>query len=346
MAEAVNPGGSAASNTSLNAAKLAKNDEFYTQLSDIEKELKHYKEHFRGKVVFCNCDDPEESFFWKFFEAKFDVFGLKKLISTHYGRGKPSYKLEYDGRRSPEDKPIVRQTSLNGDGDFRSEECIAILEEANIVVTNPPFSLFREYVGQLVEHQKSFLIIGSQNAITYKETFKLIRDNQLWLGKTKPKEFKQPDGSIKVFGNIGWFTNLSHSRRNEELILFRTYAGNESFYPIYDNFEAIAVSKVVDIPVDYKGAMGVPITFLEKYNPDQFEILGLTKTWCNFANKKYPPQVQVSANGTESVVTKLNDGAVLKVASPPVGETYYKVAGCFYVQTYPRVIVRRKAEEQ
>lgn len=262
--------GSSASNTSLHAAKRAKNDEFYTQLTDIEKELKHYKAHFLGKVVLCNCDDPEWSNFWKYFTLNYEHLGLAKLIATHYAQGESSYKLEYFGA----DRPLVH-TPLEGDGDFRSAECIELLKEADIVVTNPPFSLFREYVAQLVEYQKSFLIIGSQNAITYKETFKLIRDNQLWLGTTKPKEFGQPDGSIKVFGNIGWFTNLSHQKRNEELILFRTYASNEHLYPKYDNYDAIEVSKVVDIPVDYDGVMGVPITFLEKYNPEQFAIVGL-----------------------------------------------------------------------
>lgn len=272
MADAL-PSGTSASNTSLHAAKKAKNDEFYTQLYDIENELKHYKEHFRGKVVFCNCDDPDWSSFWVYFQEGFEHLGLARLIATHYSQGKSSYKLEFDGRRSADGKPIVRQTDLEGDGDFRSAECVELLKEADIVVTNPPFSLFREYVGQLVEHGKQFLVIGSQNAITYKETFKLIRENRLWLGNAKPKQFKQPDGSIKTFGNICWFTNLPHNKRNEELILFRIYAGNEHRYPKYDNYDAIEVSKVVDIPADYPGAMGVPITFLDKYNPEQFELI-------------------------------------------------------------------------
>jgi hypothetical protein len=265
--------GYSASNTSLHAAKRAKNDEFYTQLVDIENELKHYKEHFRGKVVFCNCDDPEWYSFWKYFTLNFEHLGLAKVIATHYEQGEPSYKLEYLGKQVP---PV--KTPLIGDGDFRSEECVALLKEADIVVTNPPFSLFREYVSQLVEHGKQFLVIGSQNAITYKETFKLIRENRLWLGNSKPKQFKQPDGSIKTFGNICWFTNLPHKKRNEELILFRTYAGSEHLYPKYDNYDAIEVSKVVDIPADYTGPMGVPITFLDKYNPEQFEIVGMASS--------------------------------------------------------------------
>lgn len=257
-----------ASNNSLHAARAAKNDEFYTQISDIEKELRHYKDHLKGKVIFCNCDDPEWSNFWRHFTLKFEDYGLAKVVATHYAQGEPSYKLEFTGK----DQPVVR-TPLQGDGDFRSDECVEILKSADIVITNPPFSLFREYIAQLVEHEKKFLVIGSQNAITYKETFKLIRNNQLWLGITKPKEFGQPDGTLKVFGNIGWFTNLAHDRRNEELLLYRTYAGNESAYPRYDNYDAIEVSRVTEIPSDYEGAMGVPITFLEKYNPDQFEII-------------------------------------------------------------------------
>lgn len=339
MADAIRASGTAASNSSLSAAKRAKNDEFYTQLTDIEKELRHYKEHFRGKVVFCNCDDPSWSSFWVFFTRKFHDLGLAKIVATHYSIGESSYMQEYVGVGNPDDLPKL---PLIGDGDFRSPECVELLKEADIVVTNPPFSLFREYVTQLVTHGKQFLIIGNHNAITYKEVFPLIRDNLVWLGVSpRSMTFKQPDGTEKDV-NACWFTNLSHKKRNEELILFRTYSGNEMAYPSHDNFDAIAVSKTTDIPCDFEGAMAVPITFLDKYNPRQFEILGLTKTWCNFANKKYPPQTQVSANGNESVVTKLNDGAVLRVDTPPVGETYYTVNGCFYVQTYPRVIIRKK----
>ncbi len=264
---------SSASNGSLHAARAAKNDEFYTQLTDIEKELRLYKQHFRGKTVFCNCDDPEWSNFWKYFTLNFEHLGLAKVIATHFADGEPSYKLEFTGSG----EPLVR-TPLVGDGDFRSEECVAILKEADIVVTNPPFSLFREYLAQLVAEDKKFLIIGSQNAVSYKEPFQLIRANKLWLGINKPKQFGQPDGSLKAFGNIGWFTNLPHQKRGEELVLFRTYAGNEHLYPKYDNYDAIEVSRVSDIPVDYEGVMGVPITFLDKYNPAQFEILGMASS--------------------------------------------------------------------
>ena len=270
MAEEINAGGTAASNTSLHAAKRAKNDEFYTQLTDIEKELRHYKDHFRGKVVFCNCDDPEWSSFWLYFTLNFEKLGLAKVVSTHYASGVASYKQEYTGVTNP-----VKTTPLFGDGDFRSPESVEILKEADIVVTNPPFSLFREYVEQLVAHGKQFLIIGNNNSVTYKEIFTLIKKNQLWLGVSpRSMTFKLPDGSSKDV-NACWFTNLPHKKRNEEVVLFRNYSSNEGDYPKYDNYDAIEVSRVSNIPTDYAGFMGVPITFLEKYNPEQFEIVGL-----------------------------------------------------------------------
>lgn len=261
------------SNRNLHKASKEKNDEFYTRLPDIENELKNYKDHFKDKIVFCNCDDPEWSNFWHYFKLNFKHLQLKKLITTHYQQNGASYKLKMfiddDGNE------IINKTELVGNGDFRSEESIEILEEADIVVTNPPFSLFRQYIQLLINHEKLFLIIGSKNAITYKETFKLIQKDQIWLGVTSPKEFKQPDGSMKKFGNIGWYTNLTHKKRNEKIDLYKEYKGNESEYPKYENYDAIEVSKVINIPEDYEGIMGVPITFLEKYNPTQFEIIGL-----------------------------------------------------------------------
>ncbi len=259
-------------NGNLHSAKKAKNDEFYTQLEDIEKELRHYKAHFKGKTVFCNCDDPEWSNFWKYFTLNIDHLGLARVVSTHYEKGAQSYKLEcFPGGR-------VVKTQLAGDGDFRSEECIAILKEADIVVTNPPFSLFREYVAQLVKHEKKFLIIGNNNAITYKEIFKLIKENRVWLGiSPRSMSFKTGEGeTIQV--NACWFTNLSHKKRNEELILYREYSKAPADYPKYDNYDAIEVGKVKDIPCDYDGYMGVPITFLDKYNPKQFKIVGIMNT--------------------------------------------------------------------
>jgi len=276
-------------NKNLNKAKCVKMDEFYTQLSDIEKEMKHYKEQFKGKVVFCNCDDPRESSFFKYFALHFNSLGLKKLITTHYaGTGKPAHKIELtaadlvntnaDGGFGLPDVDYILEhgnvlTLLDDDGDFRSPECVELLKEADIVVTNPPFSLFREFVDQLVRYKKQFLIIGSDNAITYRDMFKLIKENKIWPGYDKVKEFRRPDGSIQKFGNIGWFTNLDVPKRHETMDLYRTYAGHEQDYPHYDNYDAINVGKVVDIPKDWDGVMGVPITFLGKYNPEQFELL-------------------------------------------------------------------------
>ncbi|MDQ1341031.1 MAG: Modification methylase [Campylobacterota bacterium] len=281
-------------NGNLRAAKKNKNDEFYTQLSDIEKELIHYKNHFKNKIVFCNCDDPKESNFFQYFALNFSHLGLKKLITTHYEKDSQSYKLvvehdiNKDGVINLDD---AIRTDLKGDGDFRSQESIEILKESDIIVTNPPFSLFREYIAQLMKYDKKFLVIGSMNAITYKEIFKHIKESRLWLGngfqsgnayfKTSHHTdsfakgvYNEETGLVK-FRNIVWYTNLDHKKRHEELLLYKTYEGNESDYPKYDNYDAIEVSKTKDIPKDYKGVMGVPITFLDKFNPEQFEILGL-----------------------------------------------------------------------
>lgn len=274
-----------ASNKKLHGARAAKNDEFYTQLNDIANELKHYRSHFEGKTVFCNCDDPLESNFWVFFSSQFGLLGLKRLVATHYVPEGQSYMLELFEEGG---EPV--RTPLQGNGDFRSPECVEILKSADIVVTNPPFSLFREYVAQLVEHGKRFLVIGNKNAITYKEIFALIRSNELWLGhgfsagnayfKTPNSEefgpgVYNPETGLVKFRNVGWFTNMEHSKRNEELILVKKYDPAE--YPKYDNYAAIEVRKVAEIPKDYDGVMGVPITFLDKYNPRQFEIVRFRK---------------------------------------------------------------------
>lgn len=272
----------------LHKARSAKNDEFYTRIEDIEGELRHYRKHFKNKVVFLNCDDPEWSNFWKFFELNFEFLGLKKLISTHFERDKPSYKLEISGDVNGDGKVNgldMIKTPLEQNGDFRSPECIELLKEADVVVTNPPFSLFREYVSLLVEHKKKFLIVGNNNAITYKEIFPLIQANKLWLGvnSNKTMEFRLPDSyqkwsRVDEDGNkygrvpaISWFTNLKHRKRNEELILVREYTQEE--YPEYDNYHAINVDRTKDVPADYMGPVGVPITFLNVHNPSQFEIL-------------------------------------------------------------------------
>ena len=288
-------------NSGLHSAKRNKKDEFYTQIVDIEREMSHYRRHFKGKVVYCNCDDPYVSAFFEYFTKNFDFLAQKKLITTCYksqrmdlfskNDSEEAIKLEYTGG-APNSLPTpddIGVTPLTGDGDFRSEECIAILKEADIVVTNPPFSLFSEYVKQLAGMDKKFIIIGHQNAITYKDVFPFIKENKVWLGygfKRNMAHFIAPhyedtacdadhrDGMIRVSGVV-WYTNLDHNKRHEELILVQCYRGNETAYPRYDNYDAIEVSKTQDIPFDYEGIMGVPITFLTKYNPEQFEIVGM-----------------------------------------------------------------------
>ena len=265
-------------NTNLHNAKKARNDEFYTQLSDIEKEMAHYKDFFKGKIVYCNCDDARESNFFKFFSNNFESLGLKKLITTGYKADGKGVKLVYEGDKNGNfmvDDAEVVVTELEGNGDFRSEECIELLKECDVVVTNPPFSLFREYVAQLIKYGKKFLIIGNKNAITYKEIFPYIKNNELWLGMNWVKDFVQPNGEVKKFGNICWYTNIGHARRNTPLDLYKKYSADE--YPKYDNYDAIEVSKVSEIPTNYEGVMGVPITFLDKYCPTQFEIVGLDR---------------------------------------------------------------------
>jgi hypothetical protein len=294
------------SNKNLHKANKAKKDEFYTQLSDIEKELGHYEKHFQGKVVFCNCDDPRVSNFFHYFSYNFEKLGLKKLIATCYknqdvnlfsqNSSEKAIYLEYAGDKNKDKVPNPEEIGiryLKGDGDFRSPECIELLKQADIVVTNPPFSLFREYVAQLMEYKKKFIIIGSLNAITYKDFFKFIKENKVWLGQSihsGDREFGVPDDYpleaagcrvdengkkyIRVKG-VRWFTNLDYKERHEDLILIKTYKGHEEDYPKYDNYDAINVDVTKDIPADYSGAMGVPITFLDKYNPEQFEVIGL-----------------------------------------------------------------------
>ena len=268
---------SSQSNRSLIKASAAKNDEFYTRYEDINAEVMKYRRYFKDKIVYLPCDDPagKKSKFWTFFVDNFDAFQLKKLIATHYDTEGNAYKIWIDGDTTGDgyvDEGDSKQEDLESNGDFRSLECTAILQECDIVVTNPPFSLFRDFLAWILAAEKQFLIIGSQNAFTYKEVFPLIRDDKIWMGYNMVKEFYQPDGSIKKFGNICWFTNLPSMKRNEELVLVKKY--NSIDYPKYDDYDAIEVSKVANIPMDYDGIMGVPITFLYKYNPNQFEILG------------------------------------------------------------------------
>lgn len=293
-----------AKNSTLNKAKETKNDEFYTQLSDIENELKHYKEHFKGKTILCNCDDPRVSNFFHYFAYNFEHLGLKRLITTCYknqerdlfsqNNSERAIWLEYFGDKNGNRVPDPDEIGIHyfkGDGDFRSKECIDLLKQADIVVTNPPFSLFREYVAQLMEYGKKFVIVGTQNALHYKEIFPLIKGNLIWVGYCLPKLFRVPENyqclnekekkSIKTidgirykqFGNVLWFTNLDIEQRHDDLILYKKYSPKE--YPKYENFDAIDVEEVNDIPFDYYGIMGVPDMFLKNYNPEQFELVGI-----------------------------------------------------------------------
>ena len=278
-------------NNNLHSSRNAKADEFYTQIGFIENELKHYKDYFRDKVVFCNCDDPEWSNFWRYFHINFYHLGLKKLVSTHFEEDKQSYKMEVVAAENNDGQltmPEYIQTPLRQNGDFRSPECIEILKEADVIVTNPPFSLFREYVAQLMKYGKDFIIVGNQNAITYREILPLIMQDKVWLGynsghfwfrvpdyyEEKKTDFKIDENGVKWrrMGNICWFTNIDIEKRHEEMVLYKHYTPEE--YPKYDNYDAIEVSRTAEIPCDYYGIMGVPITFMDKYSPEQFEILG------------------------------------------------------------------------
>lgn len=388
-------------NESLSAAKAAKNDEFYTQYYDIEREINAYLEYdpdvFRGKVVLLPCDDPEWSNFTLYFAQHFQTLGLKKLISTSFAPDSKRFKTPYQPSLFEQDAPQFDPSKtcikgkifeldhdidgdgridfhdlewhyLEGDGDFRSREVTALRDEADIIVTNPPFSLFREFLAWIVQADKKFIIIGNINAITYKETFPLIKENKIWLGVTNFNTgmyFFVPDGfqyastykfereidgkAVNRVPGVCWFTNLEHGRRHQPLSLMTMeenimYSKHKEVrgkgYAHYDNYDAIEVPFTDAIPSDYEGVMGVPITFLDKYCPEQFQILGITKTWFGGANKIYPEQIQVSSNGNQSRVTKLNDGATICLDEAPSGETYYIVGDKFYTQVYARVLVK------
>lgn len=309
-----------AKNDNLHKAKDAKNDEFYTRIEDVAEELRHYKKHFAGKVVLCNCDDPTWSAFWRYFHLNFAELGLKKLISTHYDHTEPTYKMEYEGG-DDNDVEVGVKTSLEGNGDFRSKECLDLLDECDIVVTNPPFSLARAYAQCLREHGKKFVIIGDLNWITYKEIFPMLKDNEIWLGYSSVKEFVQPDGTIKKFGNKLWYTNLDIQKRHEKLILWKHFTPEE--YPAYLNVDnAINVDSMDNIPFDYYGIIGVPITFLSKYNPDQFEIIGIDKDLRK-------PMSKIAHPGEYN-----NSGTALYLP--------YSGNGFKYKATYRRLFIRRK----
>ena len=401
-------------NTSLGTAKAAKNDEFYTQYSDIEAEMNAYVEYnsdvFRGKTILLPCDDPEWSNFTKYFASNFERFGLKKLISTSYAKGAANKQLTLFEERSPlydakkhdthgklfvltydtdgsgniDMDDIEFSGYLDGDGDFRSAEVCKLRDEADIIITNPPFSLFREFLSWILDGKKQFVILGNMNAITYKEVFPFLKDNKIWLGYKSlnndmyfnvTDEYKQwlllnkKEGSAYkiingiVMGRLAsacWFTNIDHGKRHEMLQL-DTMKHNLKFnkklrkkfeneygkleYPRYDNYDAIEVPFTECIPSDYDDVMGVPITFLDKYNPEQFKILDITKAGAgNPASKikEYPRQIQVDKNKKHSFVTKLNDGADIVISTPSSGKTYYIVDNNMYIQTYPRILIRHK----
>lgn len=389
-------------NANMSAARSAKNDEFYTQWADIEREMNAYLEYdpdvFRNKVLLLPCDDPEWSNFAKFFALHFTDFGLKKLISTSYAADSKPASIGYqptlfestaphfdetrtrangkmfvlegqdmngDGVVNIED---LRWSYLEGDGDFRSLEVTALRDEADIVITNPPFSLFREFVGWLIDGEVKFSIVGSQNAVTTKDIFALIKAGKMWIGKGfakgdayfgVPESAKNDyasgvyDTSTKLvhFRNTTWFTNMDHGRRHEPLQLM-TMADNIKYskhkkvrgigYRQYDNFDAIDVPFTDAIPADYDGAMGVPISFLDKFNPEQFEIISLTQTWSDVSTKTYPSQVLVSPTGTKKTVGALNSGPAFKVDAPPEGQAYYVIGDDYYVSAYKRILIRRR----
>ena len=299
-------------NKRLTNARANKNDEFYTQLTDIEKELRHYKKHFKNKVVLCNCDDPRVSQFFHYFSHQFETLGLKKLITTCYKNqqstlfskcdSEKAVYLEYDGDKNGNRVPDAEEIgihNLEGGGDFRSQECIDLLKQSDIIVTNPPFSLFREYIAQLIEYKKKFLIIGNLNAIKYKNIFPSIKNNKVWLGynSTNGMSFKIPNNkSMKHMGFACWFTNLEFQKRHEDIILYKKYTPEE--YPKYDNYDVINVDKTKEIPDNYNGIMGVPISFLDKHNPDQFDILGMDyDIKNNLSNLKNPKWMGKFDNG-------------------------------------------------
>ena len=335
-------------NANLAAAKRAKNDEFYTRREDIEAELSHYEQHFRGKTVYCNCDDPASSEFWKFFVRVFRPWGLKKLIATHFEPDARNfaYKIEISDPGEAVIGMVPGKAPIQSNGDFRSAACVALLEEADIVVTNPPFSLFREYVAQLMGYGKKFLIIGSMNAITYKEFFPLLKDNKVWIGYTSPKKFLMPDGGIKSFGNIMWFTNLDIPKRHRPLDLRGNYFAPEK-YPGYDNYDAVEVSRVSDIPCDYDGVMGVPITFMGQYCPEQFEIVGgsiFDDTPCRIERNYKELGFQFfKANGVDvSGSGALRDRASPKVKAKGRGDYSVSPDGEFLSACYARIFIRRQ----
>jgi hypothetical protein len=358
----------------LQKARNEKNDEFYTMLCDIERELKYYKKHFKNKVVFSNCDDPRISNFFHYFTHNFDQLGLKRLITTCYKNqnadlfsehnSEKAIYLEYTGGKNQNNIPDYKESAikqLKGDGDFRSKECIALLKQADIVVTNPPFSLFREYVSQLIEYKKKFLIIGTWNAISYKDIFKLIKANKIWLGIHSNRNFSgfivpkhytlfgtearldENGNRVVSTNNTCWFTNIDIAKRHEELILYKKY--NETEYHMYENYDAINVDVTKDIPCDYDGAMGVPITFMDKYNPDQFEIIALGIVGSiDFTSNKKMEILNMQGKPTGKFTSNAK-GTLYRLYNPKTdkGPAFKDVEnGKLYSSIYARVIIKNK----
>lgn len=394
-------------NSTLSKAKAAKKDEFYTQFYDIEAEMEAYLDYnpdvFRGKTVLLPCDDPEWSNFTRYFAQNFEELGLKKLISTSYAPDSKTYKggtqlslFETQSPKFDKDKTkthgkifvLTEDTTgdgvvdlddlqwdyLEGDGDFRSDEVKKLRDEADIIVTNPPFSLFREFFKWITEVQKEYVIIANKNCVTYKEVFHHIMNNTMWIGyhpmgqdmlfdvpqkiakemldnEKQGSKYKVVKSIVKARSASCWFTNIDHGHRHQPLQLMSMadnikYSKHKNIngrgYNKYDNFEAIDVPYTDAIPNDYKEMMGVPISFLDKYCPEQFEIVGITKTWFGMASRIYPKQIQVSKTGKKTIVTKLNDGPAIKLDEPNKGDVYYMVDGKYYTQAYARILIRKK----
>ena len=305
-------------NSNLNKARENNNDEYYTQLCDIEKELSHYLDKFKDKVVYCNCDNPKNSKFWEYFHKHFSVLGLKRLTATFYSEN--AFCAEYYGGND-EDINCYDTRSISGNGDFRGRECVEILKESDVVVTNPPFSLFVSFVNLLIDNHKQFLIIGNKNAITYSDFSELIVNNKIWIGYEYPAEFDTPNGTTKSIRGLSyWFTNIDIDKRHKEIELSCQYTPDK--YPKYDNYDAINVNKIKEIPKDYMGIMGVPITFLKQYNPNQFEILGITKR----KNDPYRIKVYTSEIGRQFYI--LNSSPVILESGK-------------YKPLYSRILIRR-----
>ena len=335
-------------NDTLHSAKTAKNDEFYTQITDIEQEIGNYRKHFKDKIIYMPCDNPEWSNFWHVLKNQYMYLHYKKIIATFYNgiidTDKQPYKLEYDGVNET-------KTFLEGNGDFRSEECTAILQESDIVITNPPFSLFREFVKWVMDADKKFLILGNKNAITYKEIFPYLKENKMWLGYTSPETFRISDGEIteKVNGLCRWFTNLDIKKRHDSIATGCLYGDNPVVYPAYDNYDAINCDRTNEIPDDYDGIIGVPVTFLDKYCPAQFEILGLVNGKDDLVDikttKDYKSYQETRQNGEK---TGANGGKIygnpVLVGKPDKGNYFTDGTNCVY-STYARILIKRKPND-